>query len=129
MTKKRYLKDKIYLRITLKSNCVFLRSDFEDLGDYDQVGRVLKNLVQESKIIKLGYGLYARAEISSLNGQVIPEKNLPELAAEALKRLGVTVTTSSSEKEYNAGLSTQVPTGRLIAVKGRVVRKIGFGDV
>ena len=73
--------------------------------------------------------MYARAETSSLNGQVIPEKNLPELASEALERLGVEVSTSTSEKNYNAGLSTQVPTGRLIAVKGRVVRKIGFGDV
>lgn len=114
------------LRISLKKDGVFLRKDFVDLGGYDQIGRELKNLAREGKIIKIGYGLYAKAEISPLNGEVIPQKNLPELANEALNRLGVETTTSSLEKDYNAGKSTQVPTGRLIAVKSRIVRKIGY---
>lgn len=113
--------------MTLKKNCVFLRKDFADLGDYDQVGRELRNLVREDKIIKIGYGLYAKAEISPFNGEIIPQKNLPALAKEALQRLGIETTASTYEKNYNMGKSTQVPTGRLIAVKSRVVRKIGYG--
>lgn len=127
MKKNRFLKDKILLRINLKKDFVFLREDFEDLGGYDQVGRALRLLVREKKIIKIGYGLYARAEISPLNGEVIPEKSLPELANEALDRLGVEVKPSELEKKYNQGQITQVPTGRLIAVDGRIIRKIGYG--
>ena len=129
MNKLRFLKDKISIRIGLKNESVFLRKDFNNLGGYDQVGRALKELVREKKIIKVGYGLYARAEISPLNGEMIPEKPLPELASEALDRLGVTVRPSRMEKDYNTGKSTQVPTGRLIGVTGRVVRKIGYGGV
>lgn len=127
MNKFRSIKNKIFLRMTLKKDCVFLRKDFEDLGGYDQVGRELKNLAREGKIIKIGYGLYAKSEISPFNGEIIPQKNLPDLAKEALQRLGIETAASTYEKNYNMGKSTQVPTGRLIAVKSRVVRKIGYG--
>lgn len=126
MNKNRYLRDKILLRIKLKNSSVFLRKDFQDLGGYDQVGRCLKELIQKNKILKIGYGLYARAETSPLSGEVIPEKPLPELAREALNRLGAAPSSSLLEKDYNSGKSTQVPTGRLIAVNSRIVRKIGF---
>lgn len=52
---------------------------------------------------------------------------LPVLAKKALERLGVEASVSCLEKQYNQGQITQVPTGRLIAVKGRVSRKIGYG--
>lgn len=129
MNKPRKLKDKILLRISLKKDGVFLRKDFKDLSGYDQVGRELKNLIREGKIIKIGYGLYAKAEISPLNGDVIPQINLPQLAGEALERLGIETTATTLEKNYNAGKSTQVPTGRLIAVKSRIVRRIGYGGM
>lgn len=127
MNKYRSLKNKILLRISLKKGGVFLRKDFESLGGYDQVGRALMGLAREKKIIKIGYGLYAKAEVSPFNGELIPQKNLPALAKEALQRLGVETTTSTYEKNYNMGKSTQVPTGRVIAVRSRVVRKIGYG--
>jgi hypothetical protein len=76
--------------------------------------------------MRIGYGLYARAIKSVLTGAPIPEKPLPTLAKEALERLGVETAPSSWEQEYNAGATTQVPTGRMIAVKGRVSRKIGY---
>ncbi len=52
---------------------------------------------------------------------------LPTLAKAALERLGVEVAPSALEKDYNASKTTQVPTGRLIAIKGRMNRKIGYG--
>jgi hypothetical protein len=110
-----------------KGQVVFVREDFEDLGGYDQVGRVLKGLASAGKLIKIGYGIYAKARKSSITGEIIPVAPLPTLAKAALKRLGVEVVTSSLERDYNAGKTTQVPTGRQIAVKGRVSRKIGYG--
>lgn len=120
---------KISARITRKNFNVFVREDFEDLGGYDQIGRVLRELAREGKLIKLGYGLYAKTKQSILTGEIILVKNLPELAREAVERLGLEVVPSYWEREYNAGHTTQVPTGRRIAVKGRISRKIGYNGV
>jgi len=46
-------------------------------------------------------------------------------ATEALKKLKIEVVSSSLYQAYNQGQTTQVPTGRVIGVKGRVARKIG----
>ena len=55
-----------------------------------------------------------------------PAKPLPTLAVEALARLNVETEPSSFARAYNEGTTTQVPTGRAIAVKGRVSRRIGY---
>lgn len=123
----RTLESKVRYRIKRNKNSVFIPSDFFDLSDRDQVGRALRALVKEGALIKIGYGLYARSKVSSLTGQPIPEKSLPELAREALKVLGVKIQNSSFDNDYQSGNTTQVPTGRVIAVKGRVSRKIGYG--
>ncbi len=126
MKKNRTLKEKISLRILLKKDKVFLRDDFNDLGGYDQVGRVLKQLVDENKILKIGYGLYAKLKVSSITGTLTPMASLPDLAREALIKLGVKVSPSKSLLLYNAGKTTQVPTGRVVAVDRRVSRKITY---
>ena len=120
------MESRITTRIICKKCAVFLRSDFNDLGGYDQVGRVLRDLVAKDLLMKIGYGLYAKTRQSTLTGQIIPNKPLPQLAKEALKRLGVKTAPSSMERDYNAGRSTQIPTGRMIAIKGRVIRRIGY---
>ena len=55
--------------------------------------------------------------------------SLPRLGREAVKRLGIKVVPSKMEEEYNSGKSTQVPTGRVIGVEGRISRKIGYQGV
>jgi hypothetical protein len=117
---------KIMARIARKKNAVFVRDDFSDISDYDQVGRVLRSLTKKGNLIRLGYGVYAKAKKSPINGEAVPVAPLPTLAKEALQRLGVETTSSRLEKAYNAGETTQVPTGRLIGVKGRVNRKLGY---
>ena len=103
-----------------------MRDDFKDIGGYDQVGRVLKGLVKKGLLINLGYGTYARSKRSSVSGAVVPESPLPELAKALLKKLRIETAQSSAEKAYNSGISTQVPTGRVIGVKGRITRRIGY---
>ena len=120
------LEDRMAYRVERKRGSVFLREDFGDLADYDQVGRSLRRLVAKGKLVKIGYGLYARATRSPLSGNTVPEKSLPSLAAEALRRLKVEVRPSREARAYNEGGSTQVPTGRVLAVKGRISRKIGY---
>ena len=120
------LEDRMAYRVERKRGSVFLREDFGDLADYDQVGRSLRRLVAKGKLVKIGYGLYARATRSPLSGNTVPEKSLPSLAVEALTRLKREVRPSREARAYNEGGSTQVPTGRVLAVKGRISRKIGY---
>ncbi|NTV21528.1 MAG: hypothetical protein HGA57_09135 [Chlorobium limicola] len=117
---------KIMARIARKKNAVFVRDDFSDVSDYDQVGRALRSLTKKGNLIRLGYGVYAKAKKSPINGAAVPVAPLPTLAKEALQRLGVETLPSRLEEAYNAGETTQVPTGRLIGVKGRVNRKLGY---
>ena len=121
------LEYKIMARIARKKCSVFVREDFRDLSDYDQVGRALRNIAKNGRLIRVGYGVYAKAKKSTITGELVPVVPLPELAKEALARLGIQTAPSRMEIDYNAGKTTQVPTGRVIAVKGRISRKIGYG--
>lgn len=121
------LKSKVQYRISRSKGSVFTPKDFFDLSDRDQVGRVLRQLMADDMLIKFGQGLYAKAKRSSLTGKLIPVKPLPALAMEALsEKLNVKVLVAKDLKRYNQGDTTQVPTGRVISVKGRVSRKMAF---
>ena len=123
------LETRLMKRIDRKRGDVFLRADFKDLGGYDQVGRALRGLVEKGKLIKIGQGLYTRAAPSPFDGTPTPIKGLYSLAAEALGRLGVESAPTRFERAYNAGKTTQVPAGRVIAVRKRVRRKIGYKGI
>ena len=129
MSHDKTLLSKIGRRLQQSKGYVFLRKDFDDLSGYDQVGRSLRELVTQGKLIKIGYGLYAKTKKSSLTGQVVPMAPLPTLAKEALARLGIKTSPSRLEEDYQAGRTTHVPTGRLIAITGRVRRKIGYNGM
>jgi hypothetical protein len=122
------LETKILKRIDRKRGDVFLRADFSDLGGYDQIGRALRELVRRDYLVKVGQGLYARARKSSVGGRPVPAKGLATLT-EALERVGVTTVPTRLEQAYNAGQTTQVPTGRVVGVTGRVRRRIGYNGV
>lgn len=126
MQKNVTLESKVVKRISRKKVNVLLRDDFKDLGDYDQVGRVLRKLATKGKLVRIGYGLYAKTKVSTLTGEPVPIATLPNLGKEALRRLNVKTTPTAADVAYQEGRSTQVPTGRLIGVKGRVSRKIGY---
>jgi len=126
MTIKDTLEGRISYRIKRNASSVFIRDDFADMGGYDQVGRVLRQLAKKELLINLGYGVYARAKKSKLTGNIIPEKSLSELAKEAMKKIGVKTAPSRAEQAYNKGITTQVPTGRVLGVKTRVSRKLGY---
>jgi len=126
MTIKQTLESRMSYRIKRGKAFVYVPGDFTDLSDSDQIGRVFRSLVQAGLLVKIGQGIYARAKISSLTGQPVPEKSLRDLAIEALSKLGVEVAPSRYELAYNSGQTTQVPTGRVIGVKGRISRKISY---
>lgn len=104
---------------------VFLRQDFETDGGYDQVGRALRMLTAQGRLIRIGHGLYARAAPSVLDGKPALMRGIRHVAEEALGRLGIASSPSSSTRAYNENRTTQVPSGRVIGVNRRVRRKIG----
>lgn len=121
------LESKIKYRISRSKDTVFTPKDFFDLSDRDQVGRVLRKRVNEGDLIRFGWGLYAKATKSPYSGKIVPEKGLPKLAEEALtKKLNIRVATTSAKRRYNNGKTTQIPTGRVIGVNGRITRKISY---
>lgn len=128
MTLKNSLEAKIQYRIKRSKRSVFMISDFSDLSDPNQIGRVFRTLVKKQLVVKIGHGVFAKAKISSVTQKVIPVKDLPALGIEVVKKLGLKTVQTEYEKAYQEGRSTQVPTGRVIGVKGRISRKIGFND-
>jgi len=55
-----------------------------------------------------------------------PARGLATLR-EALGRVGIETVPTRLERAYNAGETTQVPTGRVVGVTRRVRRKLGYG--
>jgi len=126
MPVKQTLEGRMTYRIKRSAVPVFVPGDFKDLSDSDQIGRVLRRMTKSDFLIKIGQGVYARNKISTLTGKPTLEQPIQELAKAALAKRGVEVVPSSYERAYNAGETTQVPTGRVIGVKGRVSLKIGY---
>jgi hypothetical protein len=120
------LLSKMSKRIVRQRNDVILRQDFLDLGGYDQVGRCLLRLVKEGMLVKIGQGIYVRATVSPLDARPSLPRSLNSLVLEAMKKLGVPTGLTEMEIKYNEGKTTQVPTGRVIGVRKRVRRRIGF---
>ncbi|MFA6011318.1 MAG: hypothetical protein WC799_15135 [Desulfobacteraceae bacterium] len=119
------IESRLIQRINRKRCNVF----FADLGGYDQVGRALRLLVSKGRLVKIGQGIYNRAEASPFDGTPSPVKGIRVLAAEALGRLGVKTTPTLFEQAYNSGQTTQVPSGRVVTVNKRVHRKIWYNGI
>jgi hypothetical protein len=72
------LEERLEKRIARILGDVFLRADFSDMGDYEQVGRALRQLVRKGRLMKAGYGIYTRAGPSILDGKPTPTKGMRE---------------------------------------------------
>lgn len=89
--------------------------------------RALRTLVKEGLLIKIGQGIYAKTKIFS-NGMVALCANIGDLACEALKKLGIKTDKSQYWKDYNNGISTQIPTGRVMQLIKEYVVKLAIMD-
>lgn len=69
MARRRTLREKMGERIARRWDEVFLTREFRDLGGEHQVLRALRDLVREGRLVRLGYGVYGRAETSRLSGE------------------------------------------------------------
>ena len=131
MRQRRTLQDRIEQRIARKRrDDVFLPREFCDLGGEDQVLRVLRGLVREKRLVRLGYGVYGRAVVSRLTGEPLlySPNGFLGAARQALTKLGVSWEPTEAERAYNEGRSTQVPVNPVLRVRGRFSRRLSDGN-
>ena len=130
MARRGTLLEKLKERITSRRDDVFLTREFRDLGGEDQVLRALRGLVQAGGLVRLGYGVYGRAEISRLSGKPIlaAPGGFLSAARQALDKLGVPWEPTEFQNAYNEGRSTQVPVDPAIRVKSRFTRCLAYQD-
>jgi hypothetical protein len=132
MTQAKTLREKIEKRIARRRReDVFLPREFADLGGEVQVLRVLRNLVRNKRLVRLGYGVYGRAVVSRLSGEAILNSANGFLGAarQALSKLGVAWEPTEAERAYNERRSTQVPVNPVVRIKGRFSRRLRDGNL
>jgi Family of unknown function (DUF6088) len=131
MSRRRTLRERIEARMARKPReDVFLPREFVDLGGEDQVLRVLRGMVREGQLVRLGYGVYGRAVVSQLSGEPIlySPNGFAGAARQALTKLGVKWEPTEAERAYNEGRSTQVPVNPAVRVRGRFSRQLRYGN-
>jgi hypothetical protein len=126
------LQQRIEARIAKRGDDAFLTREFRDLGGERQVLRALRKLVEEGKLIRLGYGAYARAEMSSLtNRPMLAGDGFGAVSREVLDKLKVRWEPTTAEREYNEGRSTQVPMTPRVRLprQSRFSRKLRYNTM
>jgi len=128
---RRCLREEMRKRIAASKEDVFFPREFLDLSDEDQVSRALRELVRAKQLVRLGYGVYARAITSRLSGEAILASKNGFLGAtrQVLSKLGIPWEVSTAEKAYNDGRTTQVPANAVVRIKGRFSRKLRLGKM
>lgn len=128
--RRKTLRERMEARIARKKDAVFLTREFADLGGEDQVLRALRGLVRDGRLLRLGYGVYARAMVSRLSGKPVlaTPNGLAGAGRQALSKLGVAWEPTAAERAYNEGRSTQVPVNPAVRVKGRFSRRLRYGN-
>lgn len=105
---------------------IILRTDFDGLGSYRQISRVIKKLIFERKIVRIGSGIYAKAYISKYTDIPLIKNGIDSALRDALNRLNIKYERGSAEQEYNDGKTTQIPMHNIVRLKERCRRRIGY---
>lgn len=131
MTKTYYknsLKFKVLGRIKQMPENVVLREDIEDMGSSRQISRCFKDLVEMGELVKIGYGIYAKAYVSETLNRPVIQGGFGQACKEALTKKGVQWEPGSAEQAYNAGLSTQIPVRTIVQLKSRYRGHLSYGN-
>ncbi|MEB5972734.1 DUF6088 family protein [Pantoea dispersa] len=124
------IKARMQSRLKRSKRYVFTRDDFNDLAGYDQIGRVLRELVNEGQLLKVGYGVYTKARKNAITGKVMPAApgGSAAVVIETLKRLKVDYRLVGASDAYNSGKTTQIPASMQIKTSPRFKRTLLVGS-
>ncbi|MDR2869463.1 MAG: DUF6088 family protein, partial [Deferribacteraceae bacterium] len=99
---KNSLKNRIKNKIKRSKSSVFMIADFKRLSsNADQIQRVLRQLIAENIVVRVGKGVYVRAIRSCFSGNIIPEKDIRTVAEEFIRRHGGEVRLTPEQLAYN----------------------------
>lgn len=123
------LEDRMRLSIRRRSGHVVLRSEVAGLGSASQVSHALKALQQRGELLRLGAGVYAKADRDVDSGEVRPTADFETLVRETaakLKMLG----DASFAGVVGAEPATHGGSGALVLDTGRrrISRKLRLGN-
>jgi len=122
------LSSRILKSAACRNGEVVLRRDFWGWASPSQITRALQSLMSRGVLVRLGYGIYAKARPSRLSGRPVPRQPLEFLAIEALRRLGVPAEQGVSRRAYAEGESLQIPMQPVINTDGvRFARRLSVG--
>ena len=125
------LRKLVAARIRRSRGDVFVPADFDDLGGNVQINRVLRGLVADRTIARLGRGIYARLRRNPLTGQpmLAAEGGFDGAVRQTLRKLRVQWDETQVVRDYNAGLTTQVQANSAFAVRGRFSRRLRYKEL
>lgn len=122
------VESRIIRSIGRRKSIVVLRSEVAPLGSTAQVGRVLAKLVRNGRLVRVSQGVYAKTRVSKFTGQLAPAASFETIAAETFRKLGIEVQPGHLAREYNAGVTTQIPVDSVVSTgRRRIRRKIRVG--
>jgi len=123
------LRYKILERIRSMSDMAIMRSDLADLASPRQLTYVLRKLVKDNVLVRLGYGIYGRLRFSRYINEYCLDGFILGIGREVLDKLDIAWRPSQAEEDYNNDLSQQVPVNPTTSIQGRFNRKIQYGDI
>ena len=124
------VKVRMQKRLSRSKRYVFMRADFKDIAGYDQIGRVLRDLVESGELLKVGYGVYTKARKNPITGRIMPAcpGGSDAVILEVLERLDVGYSFGRSSAKYLSGESTQIPAYTQIETPYRFKRRLSIGN-
>ncbi len=126
---KNSLKFKILDRIKQQiASSIVLREDIENMGSPRQISRCFKDFVKMGELVKIGYGIYAKAYMSETLNKPVIQSGFGQACKEALSKKDVKWEPGSAEQAYNAGLTTQVPVRTIVKLKSRYRGHLSYGN-
>ena len=107
-----------------KPGCIFLPSDFKDLGTSTAIRKALSRLVEQKVLVRMGQGIYVTAMHDKVFGEVLP--SLEEIATSLAKKERVKIMPSGQYALNKIGLSTQVSM-KLVYLTNGTKKNINIG--
>ena len=131
MRRKPTLRERIETRMAERPDDAFLTREFSDLAGERQVLRALRELTEAGQLIRLGYGVYGRAELSSITQKpMLAGDGFGPVARQVLDKLNIPWEPTTAERAYNEGRSTQVPMTPRVRLRGsRFSRKLRYNTM
>ena len=92
---------KIYKKVQRSADTAFVLIDFYTYcTDNDQILRALHHLRADKVLIHIGKGAYAKAKLSTLTNDYVPEGGIIRAGRQALQKLGVKIFPTQAERDY-----------------------------